>query len=285
MPDDAAAAAAAAATAAAAAAAASAKPWHDGHADADTLGYWTNKGFDVSDPIKVAIAATKGARAAESHIGAPADRVLRLPEKTADATAWNAVYQRLGAPADPKEYDFSAVKHADGSAPAQSLLDAARATAFAMHAPKDRAPEIAAALVKHLDSAKTEADAARTQTINEQKAKLAASWGKDAELNRLQAMQGAKRLGITPEAVALLEQQIGYDGVMEAMRKIGVGTSEDTFVTGGNQSGVPATVESAQQRLGELQSDPAWGKRLISGDVAARREFQQLTERIAGVAA
>jgi hypothetical protein len=261
-----------------------ATPWHQGQADADTLGYWQNKGYDTTDPAKVAIEATKAARALEKSFGVPADRLLKLPEKPGDE-GWKAVYQRLGAPADPKEYDFSTVKHADGSAPAQSLIDAARAAAAALHAPKDRAADIATAMVKHLDAAKAESDAAKAGTLAEQKAKLAQSWGANAEMNRLQAMQGAKRLGITPEAVAALEQQIGYDGVMEAMRKIGAGTTEDTFVESGTRTGTPATTESAQQRLTELTSDPAWGKRLASGDVAANREFKQLTGLIAGVAA
>ena len=260
-------------------------PWHTGQADAEMLGYWQNKGFDIADPAKVATAATKAAIEAQKFIGLPPDRLIRLPEKTAEPSAWDAVYQRLGAPADPKEYDFSAVKHADGSAPAQSLVDAARATAAALRAPKDKAAEIAAAMVKHADAAKAETDAARAQTVAEQKAKLAQSWGAKAEENRLLAMQGARRLGITPEAVALLEQQIGYDGVMEAMRKIGAGTTEDTFVTSGNRSGSPATVESAQQRLTELNSDAAWRTRLLNGDIAARREWMQLTSTIAGVAA
>ena len=63
----------------------------------------------------------------------------------------------------------------------------------------------------------------------------------------------------------------------------------DECVGGGARGGrVPAgrrQVEAARQRLTELESDPAWGKRLTSGDLAARREWQQLTTLIAGVAA
>ena len=122
-------------------------------------------------------------------------------------------------------------------------------------------------------------------TLSEQKARLAASWGTNKEMNHLHAMQGAKRLGITPDAVAALEQQIGYDGVMEAMRKIGAGTTEDTFVEGGKGGGSPATQQSAQARMNELQSDAAWRTRFLNGGVAENREFQQLTMMIAGVAA
>jgi len=71
---------------------------------------------------------------------------------------------------------------------------------------------------------------------------------------------------------------------MEMFRKIGAGTSEDTFVEDG-RLGSPATAANAQERLNELQNDSAWRTRLLAGDAAAKREFFALTEQIAGVVA
>jgi hypothetical protein len=101
-------------------------------------------------------------------------------------------------------------------------------------------------------------------------------------------MEGARRLGITPEAVKAMESQIGYRSVMETMRKIGAGTSEDTFVEGGGNKpggGSPTTREGAVSRLNELMQDPAWGKRLTAGDVQATTEWRSLLQMIDGVAA
>lgn len=254
--------------------------WHEGKADADTIGYWQNRGLKLDDPGTLALEMTKAAREAQRFVGAPPERLIRLPEKADDEAGWKSVYQRLGAPADAKDYDFSAVKHADGTVPAQALIDTIRATAANLNVAKDKAPDLAAAVVKHLDGVKAETTAANAAKLATEKAALAQSWGPNAEMNRLQAMQGAKRLGVDPETVARLEQEVGYAKVMEMFRKIGAGTSEDTFVDGGGNN-TAVTRESAQARLNELTADNAWGKRLLAGDAAAKREFDSLTQLIA----
>jgi hypothetical protein len=263
-----------------AAAAGAATPWHGGKIDADTLGFWQNKGIDAADPIAVATTLTKQYREAEKFVGVPAAQLLRLPKDASDEAGWNTVYQRLGAPADAKDYDFSSVKNAAGQAPDAALLDTIRATAASLRLPKDKAPDLAAAVVKHLDAVASERAAASAAKLTAEKAELAKSWGANAELNKLTAMQGAKRLGIDPETVATLENQVGYAKVMEMFRKIGAGTSEDTFHDGGSGAN-PVTRESAQARLNELTNDQAWGKRLLAGDAAARREFDHLSALIA----
>src|SRR5258708_36738726 len=69
---------AAAAAAAAAAATVGAKPWHDG-IEAETLGFWQNKGYDLTSPLKLATELTKQYPQAETHIGAPTGRLHRRP--------------------------------------------------------------------------------------------------------------------------------------------------------------------------------------------------------------
>ena len=254
--------------------------WYEGKADAETVGYWQNRGLKLDDPVAIALDATKAAREAQKFVGVPPERLVRLPEKPSDEAGWNAVYQRLGAPADPKEYDFSTVKAADGTAPSAALLDTIRATAATLRVAKDKAPELASAVVKFLDAQKAETAAVTAAKLTEEKAALAKSWGQNADMNKLQAMQGAKRLGITKEAMDALEGVAGYAAVMEAMRKVGAGTSEETFVEGGG-SGMPATSGAAQARLNELMNDAAWGKRLLAGDAATVREFNALTQQVA----
>jgi hypothetical protein len=97
-------------------------------------------------------------------------------------------------------------------------------------------------------------------------------------------MQGAKRLGLTPDGVAALEGQIGYTNVMEALRKIGAGTTEDTFVEGGH-GGSPTTMNGAKARKAELMADKAWAARYLSGGIPERQEMDNLNLLIAGEAA
>jgi hypothetical protein len=260
-----------------------APPWYEGKADADILGHWDNKGWKRDDPATIAIEATKAAREAQRFVGAPTDRLIRLPEKADDEAGWNSVWQRLGVPKDAKEYDFAAVKFTDGTELDAAFTDMIRNTAITNHIPKDAATALARDVVKFMEGADANEAAERAAKLTAERAELAKSWGKNADMNKLQAMQGAKRLGVDEATVASLENVVGYAKIMEMFRKIGAGTSEETFIEGGG-SGNPATVQGAQARLDELKADQAWGKRLLAGDSAAKREFENLTQLIASAA-
>lgn len=273
------------AEAAAAAAAAASKPWHEG-VEAETLGFWQNKGLDVADPKAVLSGVTKMYRDAEKHFGVPADQLLKMPKADAKPEEIKAFWGKLGAPADAKEYDFSTVKGADGNPIAQPLADAIRSAAASAYLPKDAAAKVAAAVVKHLDDTRAADSAVTTAKLGEEKALLAKNWGPKFDFNHLQAMEGARRLGITPEAVKALEGQIGYAAVMESMRKIGAGTSEDTFIERGvGGSGVVTTREGAVSRKAELMADKDWGARYLKGGAAEAAEMNALNQMIDGVAA
>src|SRR6266705_1616244 len=259
--------------AAAAAAAAAAKVWHTG-ADAETLGFWQNKGYDVSDPLKLATGLTKQYREAEKFIGVPPDQVVKLPKADAKPEEFAAMWQRLGAPKEAKEYDFSGVKFA-GNDLEPAFADAMRQGLHASSVPKDKASAIVASVVKYLESADTTESTVNAQKLAEEKTKLQTNWGDKFNFNHLQAIEGARRLGITPEATKALENQIGYADLMETMRKIGANTREDTFVERGTGSaaGDVTTREGAMARKAELMADPAWGDRYIKGGQTEKREM------------
>ena len=266
-----------------AAGAGAAPPWHAG-VEAETLGFWQNKGLDVADPKTVATGLTKFYRDAEKFIGVPPDQLIRMPKADAKPEDLKAFYQRLGAPADPKEYDFNGIKFGGNDLEA-SFADSMRAALAAAYVPKDKAGTIVGAVVKYLEDADAAESAVSTAKIAEEKAALAKNWGTAFEYNKLKAMEGAQRLGITPEAVALMEKSVGYAAVMEAMRKVGVGTSEDTFVDrGAGGQGKPVTREGAIARKSELMADKAWSDRYLKGGVQERQEMDALNIMIDGQA-
>jgi len=259
------------------------KPWYDGKLDADLIGHVQNAGWKVDDPATLAAEAVKAHREARKFIGVPENQLLRLPADAKDEAGWNSVWHRLGVPKDPKEYDFSAVKRADGTVIDEAFADTIRQTAATNRIPKNAATAFAQSVVKHIEGQETTRAAELATKLNTEKAELAKNWGPNADLNKLTAMQGAKRLGVSPEEVAALENVVGYSKVMEMFRKVGAGTSEDTFVEG--KGTTPTTSASAQARLTELQADKAWVDRLFKGDAAARREHDSLIQQITGVAA
>lgn len=261
-----------------AAAAAAAKPWHDGVAD-DVKGFWQNKGLPLDNPKEFGTKLTELYRSAEKFIGVPPDQVVKIPKADAAPEDIRAYYERLGAPKEAKDYDLSAVKDA-------TIAEAIRTAAHTRGVTKDAAAEIAKAVATSLESRATSESTVNVQKLEEQKAALRANWGDKFDFNHLQAIEGARRLGITPEAVKAAEGLIGYDKLMESMRKIGAHTREDTFVErgAGGSAGDVTTREGAVSRKAELMADVAWADRYLKGGAAEAREMTRLNTLIDGVA-
>lgn len=256
--------------------------WNAG-IDAELLGHAQLKGWKLDDPKEAFTAATKQARDLEKHFGVPADRLLKIPAADAKPEDLRAYYERLGAPKEAKDYDLSSIKDV-------TIAETLRATLHDKGIAKDAAAAVAASVAKALESKATTETVLDTGKLAEQRMKLEQDWGgKDSatwQLNQLNAMEGARRLGISPEAVKAMENQIGYDQVMEAMRKIGKHTREDTFVERGGQTvGDVTTMEGAVARKSDLMADPAWTKRYMDGGMAERREMDRLNQMITGVVA
>jgi hypothetical protein len=186
-------------------------------------------------------------------------------------------------PADAKDYDFSGVKFSDGTELDAAFTDKMRSAFADARVPKDRAPTVTKAVVEYLEEADKAETTERTAKIDAEKAELKKNWGPNYDLNKLRAMEGAKRLGITAEAITALEGQVGYSAVMEAMRKIGAGTSEDAFIEGKGSNSNPMTQQGAMARKAELMADKDWAARYLKGGAAEKREMYALDAMIAGV--
>lgn len=261
--------------AAAAAAAAAQKPWFDGKLDGEYLGHAQTKGWDKLTPAEAAIVAIKSHRDAEKLIGAPADKMVRLADPN-DEAATKAMWQRLGAPADAKDYDFSTVKTSDGKDIDPKLADALRGAAASANAPKDVAARLADAVVKFNDAQTAEQVAAKAATVATEKGELQKNWGTNFEPNKFVAQKGAEKLGFSAEQIAALENTAGYAKTMEAMRRVGELSGEAKFVNDPNNPTGVMTREQAMAQKSTLMADTAWVTRYLAGGAAEVREMTAL---------
>ena len=265
------------------------QPWYHGKVDAEIIGHWDNKGWKKDDPAAVAIEATKAARELQKHFGVPAEQLIKLPKDLSDADGMKPVYARLGVPAEPKEYDFSTVKFG-GQDLETGFADKMRAALHSAAVRKDAGPAVVKAVVEYLEAADAAEAAEATARKQTGIARLKDNWGKagmNAAINEARALEGANRLGLNQQQYEKICDAIGWDVGPELMRKIGVGTTEDTFHEGGTGgSHSPTTVQGAQARLAELQANPEWAAKLISKNEgsAEKREFANLMAIISGAA-
>lgn len=250
--------------------------------DAEMVGHLQNKGFDKLAAPQAAAALAKSWREAEKLIGVPPEQIIRMPkDPTTDVDGMKAVWQRLGAPKDAKDYDFSKVLGADGKPASEKFIEALRKTSAELNLPKDTAAKLASSLVKFSDDNSAADGAERTAKLAEEKTALAKNWGANVAANTEVAKRAAAALGVKPEDVTALEGVVGYARVMEMFRQIGTKIGEDKFITNnGNPSGV-MTREQAVARKAELMKDEGWVEKYMKGGSAENREMQSLIAIIA----
>ena len=254
--------------------------WYAGKVDQETVGHWQNRGWDVSDPVKVSTAVTKAWRDAEAATqalhGVPADRILKMPAP-GDEAALRAFHQRLGAPADKTGYDFSGVKYPDGSAVADTFTAPLAETFHKLGVSKDAAAEITRSMVNWVDSQDKAESAETTAKVQAEQQALKNNWGQNFDNNRFVARTAAGKLGVTPAELDALDGQIGHARVMEMFRQIGEQMGEAKFTGGGPGGGPqPMTQEQAVARIADLKRDSAWVTKFLAGDTAARNEMTSL---------
>jgi hypothetical protein len=254
--------------------------WWQSFDDA-TKGWLQTRGLDRREAPDAVLQLTKDFRETQSKLGIPADRVLRIPEPT-DEAGWKAVHQKLGVPETPDGYDFSTVKMTDGSPLEPDLVTFLRTTAQDLAIPKDRAPRLAAALVKlAAESEAADASAAAIQN-GEARLRLQQNWGPNAPNNKFIADRTAAMLGLPPELMGEIEKSPKYDAIMEGLRVAGERMGEAQLIGAGGaggQQGQIRTKEQAASRIEELIRDPGFAKRRATpgeGGRAAREEWDHL---------
>jgi hypothetical protein len=262
-----------------------ATPWYQGveGVDAELTGHIQTKGWDKLAPNLAAAAAAKAQREAEKLIGAAPDKIIRLPNDPKDEAGMRAVYERLGAPKEAKDYDFSAIKKSDGTPADQAMLDLVRAQAHTLGISKDAAARLAETMVKDQETRATAAKAEYDGKLVTERAELDKNWGTNKEANMFIAKRAATALGVTADDVAALEKVVGYKRVMDMFLAVGQKIGEDKFIANPAPGGSGVmTVEQAVARKGELMDDKAWQKRYFDGGSAEKNEMAGLMALIAG---
>lgn len=261
--------------------------WHAG-LDAEILGTAQRKGWDLSDPSKAFATAANAYSSAEKLVGAPPDKVLRMPEASADAATLDAFWQRLGAAKEAKEIDFSAIKGAGDKPFDEKLAEVIRSTALAARAPKDVAFATAAALQKHFDSEAAAAKTIRDGQINADREALKTSWGANIERNMFVANQALEKLATAinmplDKAKAAWDamSKVGGIGAADAVNmlfEMGKRMGEDRFVSSGGPGGqnLPMTREAALSEISSLKGDPVFTKRYLEGGVEEGKRMAAL---------
>ncbi len=233
--------------------------------DADLKGYVQNKGF--ADPKMV----VESYRNFEKLQGVPKERILQLPESLESPEA-RAVWERLGAPKEAKEYKLDIPKeHGD-----EKLSGWAQETFHKLNVPRSMAEGFVKAFNERQGAMLKESQEAHDSAVLGEHTTLQKEWGNAYKQNESIANQAANKFGLTPDEVKSLGAALGPAKAMKFLHKLGEGTGEAGFIDGKGGSAGALSPEAAQSEIRGLMKDTDFARRLSSKDSDAVSKWDRL---------
>lgn len=204
--------------------------------------------------------------------GVPEDRLLKLPEKM-EGDAAKAVWQKLGAPKEAKEYGIPREEGKD-----TSFADWAEQAFFANNLTKSQAEGVLKSYSELNAQLQAKQQEAYQNSIRQADEKLKSEWGASYEQNLNLAKQGARILGIDAKTIDLLEKTQGREHLFKTLQKIGVSVGESNFVQGNPAPTTDLTPEQAQGEIQKLMTDQKFMKKFNKGDVETMERWNRLNQ-------
>ncbi len=246
--------------------------WTTGFTD-ETRAYVANKGFKGPQDV------LESYRNFEKTMGSKAEHLLKLPENM-DTPEGRAVFERLGAPKDAKDYKIDIPKEFGDEKLAQGLRDVAHKYAFTNKQVEGLVNwwnERSGGAIKTAQETANQQGVAQEQSLKKE-------WGAAYDQNLNLARAGATKYGLDKGKVDALQNALGYDGVMKLLHGFALATGEAPYVSGQNAGGGVLAPSAAVSQIKELSRDPSFAKRLASGDADAKRQWDKLNYQAYGAA-
>jgi hypothetical protein len=247
--------------------------WHSGF-DQETVGWLDARGLTKLSEKEALPALVKGFRDTQKFVGAPADKLLRLPDfDKADKVELDQFYNKLGRPAESKGYDIPIPDGVDSS-----FADAAKAKFHELGLTSKQGKALAEWNNQFGAELSVQQQGAQQQQAKDQEASLKHEWGEAYDKQMSIAKNAATSMGFTPEKVDALQSALGYDGVMKMMASIGEKLGESGFVSGDSSTSFNGALTPAQavSKISVLQGDKDWTAKYLAGNAEARAEMTRL---------
>ena len=228
----------------------------------DARGFVRNKGWDAPADV------LESYRHLERLVGA--ERIA-LPRDENDQANWDRVWTKLGRPARPEDYRLPMPQTGGDKTFAKAF--AARAHELGLSTKQARGlvdwwNSSAAGSVERIERQKRASEAAEIDALRDE---LGTAFDGQAAAAR----RAAELFGFDAGTLTKIEGAIGTAAMIRRFMAIGRALGEDR-IEGGADSGFGPSADAARARIESLKADPAWTKRYLGGDEAAKAEFQRL---------
>ena len=248
--------------------------WYKSY-DAETLGWLQNRGIDKLSSDAALAEVIKGHRSLEKHMGVPADRLLRLPERMEGADA-DAIYDRLGRPADAKDYKVTVPEGMEAASP--EFVDWAKSAFHKIGLSAAQGEALTNSWNEFMAAQATAAVADVTAQVQDATQKLQKEWGAAYEQNRAVGTRARVALELSDQDVDAISSSLGIERTVKLFHKIGSKIMEDTFQAPDTKTNPDRmlTPTEARTEINRLQGDKEFRQKLISGDTTAKEQWARL---------
>lgn len=246
---------------------AAAKPWYEG-ADEITTGYVQNKGW--KNPLE----AVSSYQNLEKLLGADrAGNTVVLPKPDAAPEEVSKFYEKLGRPADPKDYKIPVP---DGVP--KEFSESFRGKAHELGLTAKQVEGLAEWNNGFLKGAMESSEAAKAAEFQAQDQDLKKTWGSAFTQNVADAQAAARGLGLDAAAIQKIADGLGHKATMELFQRIGSKMGEAPFVTGDNPQGFGRVLTPAQAKaeIQTLKADKGFSAKYFAKDAEALARMNTL---------
>lgn len=251
-----------------------AKPWYEGITEEPVKEYMKAKNY--ANPYEAAMAAYNANKL--NKITPDIEAVLAgkgTPEQEA------TFYKTMGRPETADAYEFKA---AEGVELDPDLSKFGKELFYEMGLSPARAEK---AFNKWQEFA-TKQNGAMNEAVRVQNetelADLSKRWGPEMEANRVAGNKAMTALGIAPELVSKIEDNIGSAAIVELLATLGKKLGEGKLIGGGSNTDPndPSTMTpaAAKAKITELQGDTAFQKRYTDATDAGHKDAVALMEKL-----
>lgn len=225
----------------------------------DHRGFVQTKGFQGVDSV------LDSYKNLETLLGAPRERLVKLPDDSSDLAAMSEVYDKIGRPEAPEKYSF------------EDTTDTLKWAKKAFHEvglSDVQARNLVEKFTEHNSSIEEGLNSSKADAIQQQAGALKSDWGAAYDQNVRIAKNATAALGIKPETIESMEEAMGFAEVMKLMHNIGSKVGESDFLQG-STAGV-MTPDQAKYEIQKLEGDANWRARYLAKDKDAVDEMRRL---------
>lgn len=240
--------------------------WLEG-ADELRIGYVQNKGWKEPGQLLDSYMALEKTFGADK-----AGRTVILPGEKAEPAEVAAFYEKLGRPAEAKDYKVDVPT----GYPAE-FADGFKAKAHELGLTAKQVEGIAAWNNETVGGMSAARQNQTVEAFNADVGALKTEWGAAHDQNVVIARNAASALGWDAGTIDKLSGVLGHKGTMAMLHQIGSKTGESDFVAGnGTNFGGAKTPAQAKAEIQTLRSDKAFTTKLMNKDADSLAKWQQL---------